>query len=553
MYLKLRSSILAILLLVAGMQTATGQQLERRPYLQNLKTDSVEILWRTDLPVPSWVEFRERGTEERIAYISTIPRTVHQMLLPGLRPDTFYEYRIGTGEKVLSEPVTFQTFAPPGTSQFEFVAYGDHRNNPQAHRSVVDAILQMSEKRGLPRFVLDTGDYTGQGEHETDFWNEQFFDPAWEMMKQVCLFPVIGNHESGTRWPRIPFRYLQNFSVPVESSGTRYYYSFDFGTAHFTMIDVFASKFDPDSKQYAWIREDLRTTEQPWKFAVMHYPIFIHRTAPSVSYGNQEIRDYLVPLFEKYGVTAVISGDSHFYQRSEVNGIHYICSGGGGAPLYTPGSGQPYVRASHEDFHYTWFVISGDEMTMYAYDHENQLIDFFSTAPRQPQLPEPPELNHVRRLPDGSLSPREVYILESRDSDGNPTLESLYEETGTMHNSVVKSRAEGLRGTGSRFSDNQDADTAFRFTPPIELEGTYLISITSPSASSVNAPNTLFEVHTGEEVIRGRVAITAEVTGDRWYDIGLFELSPGDFITFMEVMDEPDRFYADAIRLIRYD
>ena len=32
----------------------------------------------------------------------------------------------------------------------------------------------------------------------------------------------------------------------------------------------------------------------------------------------------------------LFSGHNHFYERSKYNGVHYIVTGGGGAPLHTP-------------------------------------------------------------------------------------------------------------------------------------------------------------------------------------------------------------------------
>jgi len=538
----------SLLIVGLGFASASAQQLTRGPYVQNMKPDSVEILWRTDVPVPSWVEFGQAGSEETASHQCTLPVTAHQMRLPGLEPDTRYTYRVGSAGTPWSGTATFQTF--PGPAKFDFVVYGDHRNNPTAHASVIQAIL----KTGIPRFLLDTGDYTGHGEHATDFWDEQFFGPAQDLMKQVCNFPVIGNHEVGSRWPRIPFRYLENFSVPTDNSGTEYYYSFDCGNAHFCMIDIYSSKFDEGSKQYEWIRQDLKQSKQPWKFATMHFPVYIHRKAPTVTYGNEEIREHLVPLFRKYGVAMVFSGDSHFYQRSEVDGIHYVCSGGGGAPLYDPGEGQPYVRASYKGYHFVWVTVEGDRLTLEAYDHENRLIDSMTAAPKAPERAAAPVLNFVRRLPSANAVPKGVVIVESRDAEGHLTPAPAYVELGGMLSSSVKSKAEGLAGQGSRFSTNEEADAKVRITPPIQEKGSYLVSITVPAAGSVDAPNTLFEVAQGEaELIRGRVALSSGNAGDRWYDIGLFELAPGDSITLIEVEDEPDRFYIDAVKFTRYE
>ena len=225
-------------------------------------------------------------------------------------------------------------------------------------------------------------------------------------MNRVCLFPVIGNHECEQKWPRIPFRYLENYSVPNgKLRRTEYYYSFDYGNAHFCMIDVYSSKFETGSKQYEWLKQDLKKSEKPWKFAVMHYPVYVQRKAPSVTYGNMEVREYLVPLFQEYGVSMVISGDSHFYQRSEMEGIHYVCSGGGGAPLYDPGNEEPYVRASYKGYHYVWIDIDGEHLTLKAYNNQNDLIDTFKTTARKMKKPEAPRLNYTRRMPKKNQKP----------------------------------------------------------------------------------------------------------------------------------------------------
>jgi hypothetical protein len=550
----MRLSIAALLVLL-GTFAASAQTLTRGPYLQNLSTNSVEILWRTDTPTASAVEIRDLSAGRTESYLCTIPTTVHQMRVPNLATDARYSYRVGTGVegKFLSQAYTFQTFAGPDATTFDFVAYGDHRNFPKDHRAVVDAILERCKQEGYPRFLLDTGDYTGQGEAAQDPWDEQFFGPAAELMKRVCYFPVIGNHESFTRHPRIPFRYLENFSVPTHSSGTEYYYSFYYGDAHFLMLDVYSTDFVRGSKQYAWIEKDLKESKKKWKFAAMHYPVFIHRSEPAVSYGNQDIRTHLVPLFLKYGVTAVFSGDSHFYQRSDSDGIHYICTGGGGAPLYTPGTDAPYVRASKKAHHYTWIGIAGDTMTLRAFDTKNELIDSMTTGPRQPQLPPPPTLNFVRCLPEAAMRAGEVIVIESRDAEGNVTPAPAYREEGGMMSSTVKSAAAGLAGKGSRFSDSEETDAKAIFTPALTKPGTYLISITTANASSVDAPNTLFEVGPKAEITRGRVALNAANTGDKWYDIGLFTLSPGDTFTLIEVEDQPARFYVDAVRFTRYE
>jgi acid phosphatase type 7 len=538
-------------------QAAVAPALTRAPYIQNLKPQSVDILWRTDAPAETWVEVRERGEGGvRVVYHSNVPTASHRIRVPGLKPDTMHEYRVGfaAGKFFKDAFIPFQTFPDGPAPDFDFVAYGDHRNYPNDHRAVVQAIIRMSEKRGWPRFMLDSGDFTGHGEHARDFWDEQFFGPAQPLIERVCLFPVIGNHEAPGAHPRIPFRYFENFSVPTETSGTPYYYSFTYGNAHFCMIDWWATDFTTGSKQWEWVRRDLGNSDKPWKFVAMHHSPYAHRARPNQAFGDSEVRRHLVPLFEKHGVTALFAGHNHFYQRSDVNGIHYIVTGGAGAPLYEPGSEPDYVRVSKMAHHYTWISIRGDEMELTAYDKNNDVIDRFKTNPRAPERKPEPEINFQRRLPTEAMKPGETFIVESRDAAGKLSKAPVYVELGGLADSTVKSRAPGLTGQGSRYSDNGEADAAVRITPPIKAAGHYLISITVPSAASVNAPNSVFEVAVpGREVIRGRVALTAANAGDKWFDIGLLELAPGATLTLIEADDEPERFSVDAVKFTRYE
>jgi len=61
----------------------------------------------------------------------------------------------------------------------------------------------------------------------------------------------------------------------------------------------------------------------------------MHHPAYTWCQGHTEsanVQNYLVPLFEQYGVDMVFYGHCHVYERYVNNGVQYILSGGGGAP-----------------------------------------------------------------------------------------------------------------------------------------------------------------------------------------------------------------------------
>ena len=57
-------------------------------------------------------------------------------------------------------------------------------------------------------------------------------------------------------------------------------------------------------------------------------------TAVESRQGTTKQMEEAIPLYEKYHVTAALFGHDHNYQHYLKNGIHYVVSGGGGAPLY---------------------------------------------------------------------------------------------------------------------------------------------------------------------------------------------------------------------------
>lgn len=236
--------------------------------------------------------------------------TVHQVTLTGLKPGSRYFYVIANSD---ARPCSFMT-APQKPRPFKAVVYGDTRSNPEKHAGVVEAILKYR-----PEFVLNTGDLVWDG-RLWEQWDD-FFKAIGPLVSHTPYFSAIGNHE------RTAANYLLFFGFP----GNEQWYSFDYSSAHFIVLNS-NEDYSPDSDQYQWIKADLEKNQKPfaWRFVIMHHPAY-----SAGRYGSNEdvIRD-LVPLFVQNRVQAVFSGHDHNYQHHQQQGIHYIVTGGGGAPLY---------------------------------------------------------------------------------------------------------------------------------------------------------------------------------------------------------------------------
>jgi 3',5'-cyclic AMP phosphodiesterase CpdA len=198
-----------------------------------------------------------------------------------------------------------------------FVVYGDTRTGNEMHRKIVALIIQQK-----PAFVLQTGDLVPFGGNPA-FWAT--YDDIVAPLKKVAeIYPARGNHDLGGP------EYERHVTCPF-TSGNRLYYSFDRGNCHFVAIDSF-SPWAAGTPQYIWLEKDLAAAQHHAR----HCFVFFHVPPYSVgAHGSSTlVQQTLVPLFRKYGVRTVFCGHDHIYYRTKRDGLTYVVTGGGGAPLY---------------------------------------------------------------------------------------------------------------------------------------------------------------------------------------------------------------------------
>jgi hypothetical protein len=287
--------------------------------------------------------------------------------LTGLQPNTRYEYEIpGNSE----EKGSFKTAALAG-EPYHFVVYGDTRTRHDVHRRVVDAIVKL----GVPDFVIHTGDLVANG-NDSAMW-PIFFDIEKALLRETAFFPSLGNHERNSP------DFYSFFGV------TTPYYSFNWGNGHFIVLNsdvgnVAQSAQGRDSfwaEQTRWLEDDLAANQKAnFRFVIAHHPPF---TAVSrrTEAGNP-LMAALVPLFEKYHLTAGFFGHDHNYQHYLKNGIHYVITGGGGAPLYDVDKPIPgiTVKAVSTE-HFVTIGVEGKVARVEAIALDGRKLDEFELHP----------------------------------------------------------------------------------------------------------------------------------------------------------------------------
>lgn len=196
-----------------------------------------------------------------------------------------------------------------------------------------------------PRAVISTGDNfypSGIGSVDDPHWQagyeEVFTAPGLSCPWHV----VLGNHDhegsieaqiaytaKSPRW-RMPSRYF-SWSELLPDGGLADFFFIDTtpvydGTHGFKTILRPLEDFVVE--QFGWLERELAASRADWKIVVGHHPVF----SGGVHGASWGLIRYLKPMMEEHGVRIYLNGHDHDLQHIEVDGIHYLTSGGGAEP-----------------------------------------------------------------------------------------------------------------------------------------------------------------------------------------------------------------------------
>lgn len=345
------------LLLAATSVASAADKVIGGPFVVNATSRSATVVWvvQSDEVTAKSQDGSETHTAGALH--------AESVTLTGLKAGTAYNYAVPGKESLKG---TFKTPPRGGTPSFEFVVYGDTRTRHDVHRTVVAAI----EKYAHPDFLLHTGDLVENG-GDPSLW-PIFFDIEGELLRTCALYPALGNHE----------RHARDYGDFMQAPP---YYSFDWGSAHFSILDsdigtaaaTDAAKQAYWKEQREWLEADLKKNQGSlFRFVVAHHPPM---TAVSSRQGDNRHMTELMPMLEQYHVTAALFGHDHNYQHYLKNGIHYVVTGGGGAPLYDvkmPPADITVKVMSTENF--VRIRIEGDRATAQAFKPDGTTIDEFT-------------------------------------------------------------------------------------------------------------------------------------------------------------------------------
>ena len=317
-----------------GEALPTNPTLKRGPYLQIGTPTSITIRWRTSLPTDSRVEYGLDPTNLTNSASDDGVITDHIVSLADLLPDTKYFYAVGSSGTNFAGGDSFYFVTAPASSRATRVwVIGDSGTAtlPGGNsEGVRDAYRSFASDRYTDLWLMlgDNAYYEGTDEQ----YQTAVFETYPEMLRQTVVWPTIGNHETYDPYPDGRIAYSDIFSLPTRGeaggvpSGTKRYYSFDFGNIHFVCLDSESSDRSTNGSMLAWLNADLAANTNDWLIAFWHSPPYSHGSHNSDDLGEEnliEMRKNVVPVLESYGVDLVLCGHSHCYERSFLLDGHY--------------------------------------------------------------------------------------------------------------------------------------------------------------------------------------------------------------------------------------
>ena len=319
------------------------------PYVQNVGNDCATIMWKTNIKTEKNVVYWGNSYKlinKTVAYENT---EWHEVKLDGLKPLTTYFYKVKS-DKIESRIHSFTTSG--NCKNFTFIIYGDSRGMWDGWKNT--KVVAEAIRREKPWFVINTGDMVKNGAKEEEWIS---FFQASSFIHNSSLYPAIGNHDMPVS------AFCKYFSLP----NNEIYYSFDYGNTHFTILN---SNTPLSPAQLLWMWKDLQV-KKTWKIVVFHHPPY-----SSGYHGNTTLIRLWTLFFKMAGVDIVFSGHDHDYEHVNIGGIHYIVTGGGGAPLYRVGRSK-WTVVSNSTYHYCKVSINSSHLYFESLKPDGVLIDSF--------------------------------------------------------------------------------------------------------------------------------------------------------------------------------
>jgi acid phosphatase type 7 len=371
--------------------------------------------------------------------------------LENLPPDTAYAYEIWRDSTVIFADQLHTRKA--AHQAFRFVAVGDPGTKGEGQTQVAERVATTK-----PDLIVQPGDIVYKQGLFSEYLSN-FFPFQRKLLSRYLSVQVLGNHDvtrpdfrkahSLSEFPdSLAWYYV--WSLPLNgprhsslrsnvepllgakhlrrtfkrNTDARYprmgNYSFDYGMAHFVVLDANVYMDWSDKVFRQWLQDDLQRSQARWKIVVWHQPSFTSHLRHRIEERMRLVAD----IIQNAGVKLVLTGHAHHYERSyplnfqiaaapgapaigrngnvegdiqldkdydgvtktKPQGPIYIVTGGGGAPLSivdrdVPASSdewQPFTYKLVFDRHsFSVIEVTADSLTVRQMSADGEVFDTF--------------------------------------------------------------------------------------------------------------------------------------------------------------------------------
>lgn len=313
------------------------------PWLQNLDANGVTIIWTTNKPAvpgvnitfPDGKVLLVRNSHDGIVDGGGV---LHKVRIDGLEPGNSYKYAIHSvqvmkyqaykvyyGDTLIKKAESFKTL-PSKSDMVKFLVVNDVHNNSGKMASYF-------KNGNIPEkdFCIFNGDMVDFLQSTEELFSGFLDSAVTYFAKTKPFYYVRGNHE--TRGYQA--REVKNY---FDYKDGKFYYSFDYGQIHFTILDCGEDKPDNNKNYFGladydryrdeeleWLKSEVKSEafrNAKKRIVIVHMPILKEQKQ---NYGMKYLSDYFGPLLHTAGVNLMISAHTHrnAYYESGKTGFNY--------------------------------------------------------------------------------------------------------------------------------------------------------------------------------------------------------------------------------------
>lgn len=330
------------------LKTPASEVMRTIPYLQSPGSNEMTVMWLTNVPARSWVEYgTDPNNMERartfLEGVMVADNKINQIRLTGLQPGTKYYYRVVSqeitryssyykefGDTVRSDIKSFTTWSDD-RRDFRVIVYNDIHSNME----MFNKLHSLVEDKPY-NLVIFNGDCFDDVEVESDILDRLLtYTPRIKSDEIPSIF-IRGNHETRGEYSLHLWDYLGRMDG-------RSYSAFSLGDTRFVLLDCGEDKPDDhwvyyDMNDYTqhrieqadFLKEEANSSvfkEANKRILIHHIPIF------GVKPGSfSPCSDLWIPVLDNVPFDISLNGHTHRYrviEKGEAGNNFPVIIGGG--------------------------------------------------------------------------------------------------------------------------------------------------------------------------------------------------------------------------------